>query len=710
MESRNSDLGVPLSSEQVAAAEAAIGASEDLEAKARCVLETVQAWASPTLVVCLAQDRDAEHGWRTIPELTSGIVARGFEESFARQIGGTPPEALTRPRLIQPMQSYGGVKVKPRDSWLLPWTAGAAAGYLILRGVPRPYPANLAESVSRICEPLWPLVASSAEWVEPAALAETTERPEIAGPVVEQAPEQPDLTGTTAAPVETAERPEVVAPVAEAIPEPPGFATTLESAAGDAARLAERLRTASGELRAWIADRVPSREEPDVLRRRSEQTARDMEELRRLRERVAEHGRIMEESRAAASRLEQRTAELEQDRQAAQVEARDLRARIQGGEASLAETAELRGHVSGLEQELGRSRDRVVESERELEQARAAGSGLQQRIAELEQAGRGESVQLEEARAALKRVELTLAYKEAAEEENQRHIAALTERAEAAEADRRSGQSELAQEREQVQQLRVRLEQAEARARTDEQLYESRVAEIETLRQQTEQAEARAAAAERDAVRSAAAAGEERASASPAGDWDRMAEAVSGALTALRRTPFVPPTLRVAFSGLEEMVGATLPRASRAGGRMRLLLLDRNITRLETVATEMEAQGLEPLLAHYPEEVAFFLKTPEGTRTSAVVCDVMAFRPEQDLPDLFRAWRREVPGLAVVLTYQAESPIEEERIARVPQRAAGRLPMPPTTEGVLEAIRKAQAERGPEGGPLTGAFRPPGGR
>jgi hypothetical protein len=215
-------------------------------------------------------------------------------------------------------------------------------------------------------------------------------------------------------------------------------------------------------------------------------------------------------------------------------------------------------------------------------------------------------------------------------------------------------------------------------------------AEAQALRQRVETAEGRAAAAERDRDAAQATASAE---AQPSSKDSEASELVRSALTALRRTPFVPPSLRIAFSAVEEAFGMEPPAAGGDEPSTRVVLLDRSIMSLEPVADELETAGVEVLLAHYQEELGFFLKTPEGPQTTAVVCDVMAFRPEQDLLDLFAAWRRDVPKLTVVLTHHADSPIEQERVSRVPPRTAGRIAVPLTADGVQSAIRQAQADR-----------------
>jgi DNA-binding response OmpR family regulator len=120
---------------------------------------------------------------------------------------------------------------------------------------------------------------------------------------------------------------------------------------------------------------------------------------------------------------------------------------------------------------------------------------------------------------------------------------------------------------------------------------------------------------------------------------------------------------------------------------IRVLLLDRDTPALERLAGELEQAGLEVLVAHYPEEVSFFLKTSEARRLAAAVCDVMAFRGDQNLIEAFRAWRQDLAGLALFLSFKADNPTEAERARRVPSvLTAGYLKRPLESAPLVEAL------------------------
>ena len=147
----------------------------------------------------------------------------------------------------------------------------------------------------------------------------------------------------------------------------------------------------------------------------------------------------------------------------------------------------------------------------------------------------------------------------------------------------------------------------------------------------------------------------------------------------------MPPALRIAIVPLEAIpeLGAARPKA----GRPRVVFLDRDLTGLDTIAGELETAGLEVLFAHYAEEVGFFLKTPDARGVTALVCDVMAFRPEQDLPELVRAWKHSAPGAGFFLSFKADNRAESERAHRVPTvLAAGYLPRPLRCDAILTGI------------------------
>ena len=133
------------------------------------------------------------------------------------------------------------------------------------------------------------------------------------------------------------------------------------------------------------------------------------------------------------------------------------------------------------------------------------------------------------------------------------------------------------------------------------------------------------------------------------------------ALAVLRRTPYLPPPLRVAAQEAEATVGAKDQRPWA-----RIALLDRDSAGLEPLAAELEAEGLDVKIASHPEELALLLKTPEGRELDAAICDVLAFRPDQTVAGIFRGWEKDRPGLALYLSFSRDSPPEVERAQRVP--------------------------------------------
>jgi hypothetical protein len=441
---------------------------------------------------------------------------------------------------------------------------------------------------------------------------------------------------------------------------------------------AERLRAAAEEREAELA-------------KARETLAQREADLASLRDAAAA---LEASSNTALSAAEQKIADLEAARAALEAE-RDA----------------ARGDAEGL-------RGRLAEAEAAPPGAAAAGSGdaearFQALSKELDEAKvrSEEAVQAqEEARTALKRVELSLAYKEAELEETRRHASALEQRLSSAGGGRPAEGADLAA-------LAAQLEEAKTQAEGSERQADSlraRLAQaepaLEAARRMAEEASERAAVAERERDEAKASASAARASEKAHGEGldERTAETVRSALVALRRTPFVPPTLRIAFSGVEDLFPPDRPATSRSGPVPRLLLLDRDVTSLEPVAADLEQLGVDALLAHYPEEIAFFLKTPDARRLSGVVCDVMAFRSDQDLLDLFRAWRRDLPSLTIVLSFQPEIPTESQRVQRVPARTAGSVPRPLTRSAIVEALRKAQADRGGAEGPQGSPRTPPG--
>lgn len=159
---------------------------------------------------------------------------------------------------------------------------------------------------------------------------------------------------------------------------------------------------------------------------------------------------------------------------------------------------------------------------------------------------------------------------------------------------------------------------------------------------------------ERDAVRAA------RPAESTPGPGESE-DVLRRALVVLRRTPYLPPPLRIAAQEAEATVGAKDPRPWA-----RIALLDRDSAGLEPLAAELEAEGLDVKIASHPEELALLLKTAEGRELDAAICDVLAFRPDQTVAGIFRGWEKDRPGLALYVSFARDSPAEVERAQRVP--------------------------------------------
>jgi len=508
-----------ISAEAISAVAERIDREPELPGKAGHVLEAVTEWASPSLVAGLRRDKAVPSGWLAVPELTSGALPPGFGGSFARLLEGIEPESLEKPKLIQPAQAFGGVKVKPRDSWLLPWSAGRESGFLVVRGISRPYAANLPDAIAQLCEPLWPLVAAGLEDKPPAPAAASR----------------------------------------------PGQATELEQAAAEAARLAERLTAAVRREQ----ERAATDAEVAALRPRLAALEAEAEQLReRLAEResqdtdgekreqlLAERGRELEQAAASATSLTERVESLERDLETAEA------ARKNAEE----ETGQLRERLTERESQDtdgGKLEQLLAEKGRELEEAQSSAASLQQQVDTLQGTEQTAAGQLEQAQAAQKAAKLALAYKEAEQEEEGRHVTVLQEQVKTLKAEKAASQSELEVATKHLAAVRSRMEALEKTGQAEQGSLQERQKELEALRARAAEAEAHLATveSERDEARASKGAGEPE-------DAGGAREAIVSALVALRRTPFVPPMLRVAFSSVawrsSSMRPRRRPRASR---------------------------------------------------------------------------------------------------------------------------------------------------
>jgi hypothetical protein len=162
-------------------------------------------------------------------------------------------------------------------------------------------------------------------------------------------------------------------------------------------------------------------------------------------------------------------------------------------------------------------------------------------------------------------------------------------------------------------------------------------------------------------------------------------EAFRRALAVMRRTPFLPPTLRVAAQEAEAAAGARDEKKERWA---RVVVLDRDVPALESLAGQLESAGLDVKMASHPEELALLLKTPEGRELDAAICDVLAFRPDQNVAGIFRGWEKDRPGLALYLSFSRDSAPEVERAQRVPlSLTRGRFQRPLDWTELMEMLQ-----------------------
>ena len=187
----------------------------------------------------------------------------------------------------------------------------------------------------------------------------------------------------------------------------------------------------------------------------------------------------------------------------------------------------------------------------------------------------------------------------------------------------------------------------------------------------------------------------------PLASGERASAALGVAIAAVRRAAFVPPLLRVSMRG-GRCAREPEPRPARRHG---VALLDRDVVSLEPVAAELEQAGVEVRLANQPEELALLLRTPDASTLDAVVCDVMSFRPDQNVAGLLRGWDKDRPGLSFFLSYDAQSPVELERARRTPMSlTAGHIQRPLDGARLVGDAREPgrQAQPGQADQPVSG--------
>jgi hypothetical protein len=324
-----------------------------------------------------------------------------------------------------------------------------------------------------------------------------------------------------------------------------------------------------------------------------------------------------------------------------------------------------------------------AEVEAELEAVRRQLEGVRTELAAAREA-RHDDEALAAATARAQDLERALAAATAerqALEERDRDLASRLEAADlelaaAVEARRRADQA-LAAATDQADERRRVAEAAEARA--------SR-AEEELVATQRDLALARARGGRRDETPAGAA---EARVAEMSSRWETMSGAVRLALSAARRAAFIPPPLRVSV----EAAGALVEPGERPPRRFGIALLDREVVGIEPLASELEAGGVEVRIANQSEELALLLRTPDAV--DAVVCDVMSFRPDQNVAGLIRSWDKDRPGLSFYLSYDLQSPAEVERARRIPMSlTAGHIPRPLVVARLLETIENLARRQG----------------
>ncbi len=701
--------GVPVVPwEQVAAASSALAAQARLVDVAARFLALVESWGAPTAVLCAYRDPSAPEGVRMVPELTSGAVTPAAERALAKLFTEYPADALTRPTLLGATEEAAGIKV--RDTLVVPWShEGTTSGFLVLRGLPRPHPTNLGDAVTLLAQPLWPRfggrAASTAK--APGGVEGVDRRLGELVALVE------GLKSDWRAALSIAEGEK-----AKANAEVVALRTQVEDLQKAAASGAEKDRAAAeaaGTAREQAeAERDKARVEVSELRARVETVQRDLDVARSqaegasARADAAGKGREQAESERDASRgevstLKTRVETLEKDlesaRSAGKTEAAaSVEAAVKGREQAESERDASRGEVSTL-------KTRVETLEKDLESARSAGKAeavsVETAVKAREQAESERDASRGEVSTLKTRVETLEKDLESARSAGKTDRAASVEAAvkarEQAEAERDSARSEVSDLKTRVETLQRDLEAARSAGSSDAASAQSALKAREQAESDRDAARAEALelktrvdALQRDPDPSRAEAGANPAGDAPSGPerekWQHSMEVFRSAFEAIRRTPFVPPTVRVWVGEAEGLLESKPAAPVRLG---RILLLDRDAPMLSGLAGELEAAGLDVLIAHHPDEVSLFMKTPEAQGLTALVLDVLALRPDQNVAELVKTWRRDLPDLALFVTFRADNSNESERAQRLPSTAtSGYFPRPLQKATLLDAVAK----------------------
>lgn len=660
-----------LSLEDVARATLELASQGELDRLLSAFLERVRAWASPSAVLAAVKDPAAESGWRLVSALSAGSGPLGADRAL-RQLVEEVPQGLVRPTLVRPPGGeVPGVRV--RDNCIVPWSCEGESGILVLRGVPRPSLENLPEAVAVLATPVWPrLLGGPAARVE-ASLAEMGR---LAERLQDDAARQLERLQAARVAAEAEPRAEVPADSAHQREVEQQLDLARQEAKGAALareELRKRVTTLEAALRQAEAERDRSRSEferlsartppPEstVSREQLEGARREAEEARRSAENAQAAARVAEEGLTGARRD---LGESRQETRRATLELEDVKERMAALEGSLREAEGERDRARAEVERLSAAAPKPADEE-------SAEARLEKLRRESEEA------------LAIARRDV-----ESVREETRRGILErekLEERLSAVEKSRTEAEGERDRLRGETERLSSRLEAA----RSD---LTAATERLEALRRERDEARATAAGAPAKAEKAdgkgrteGETPGEERPrSGAERASRDDIVAAFRGALAVLKRTPFVPPALRVSIEEAEKQVE---PKADSKAPWLRVVLLDRDAASLEPLAAELEEAGLDVKVANYPEELALLMKTPDARELHAAVCDVLAFRPDQNVAGLFRSWQKDRPSLALYLSFSADNSAEAERAQRVPNSlTAGRFRRPLLKQDVVEML------------------------
>lgn len=694
----------PLDLERVAEAALQLAAERDLASAVRRFLEAAHQWASPSAVLAAVREPGGDPGWRLLPALCQGSASLGAERWIARLVEDEP-RCLSTPTLLAG-QEVPGARV--RDNWAVPWSFEDDSGLLLLRGVPRPQPAHLGAALALLAVPLWPrLLGGPAERVEAmvVALREAAVRLEA-----EAARQADRLQALRPSGLE-----EATARVASLEAELEAVRLEMQSRGEDMLR--ERAGAALRETEAGAAlaaAEARARAAEEALERSTAAGGADEAEAGALGRSLASAQDALASSQQQRAQLEQELAdraeshlaEVQAAQSAAAAQVQELQAAVASAEAARAaalqaalaadqareqaehERGRAQEALAAIEQQLREAvearaadEDRRLAAERERRSTAEEETALRQALesAQRERAHSAEALALarEQAEAAARKAEELASRLEDVERERS---AAIQEQAvqrqslESAQQAHTLAEEALAVVRSQAEEAQRVLNELRDRLFAAEQARVASAEEARALRAQQASTLAELQAARSEAERARAGASELGALADPA----RTALAVA------RRTAFVPSGLRLAMDDLEAALGA---RSERPAVRARIAILDRDLGGLGTLVDELEATGVEALVANYAEELALLLKTPTGRDVVLAVCDVMAFRPEHNVPSLLHGWERDRPGLALYLSATGDSAVEQDRLRRVPSALiVGQVSRPLAAARVVELV------------------------